>query len=651
MKLRNVLLATAGFLAIAAGSSAVIAAPMPIDQAAKLFATRGTAFAPDISPNGDKLIYLGAGSGAVTYLHVRDIASGKDDVIAQSDGQPEQLSSCAFADETWAICYLHGDFSDGGIVFGASRVVAVDTGNGKVIRLGAADHSIGHAFVQFDGKVIDWLPEKPGAVLMERTYPNAGNTGRIGYGVDEIDLDPFKVTQVEHTLGRDVTYMTDGHGAVRMKSEAEVDRFGHLTGKTSYLYRRAGSSDWLPLAEGGKDFSPISIDRDSDSLYFAKPLNGRDALYRVKLDGSNAETLVASNPNVDIDSVLRVAATDPIVGYRYTDDRTHSVYFDAATKSLADSLAQALPDLPLIDIMTRATKGSKILIHAASDVDPGAYYLLDQKTKQMTPDLESNKFIDASTLAPMKAVSVPTSDGKSIPAYLTMRGDLGAGPHPAVVLPHGGPTARDAWGYDWLVQFLAARGYVVIQPNYRGSGGYGKEFLGDNAFREWKQVMSDIRDSADWLEKQGLADPKRMAVVGWSYGGYAALESAALDPRYKAVVAIAPVTGLKQLAHERRGFMSASLVKDEIGKGDQLDDGSPINRASDIHAPVLLVHGTLDGNVSYGQSKRMLDALKDAGDKADLLTFTGLDHQLADSTARTEMLTRIGELLDRTIGH
>jgi len=218
-------------------------------------------------------------------------------------------------------------------------------------------------------------------------------------------------------------------------------------------------------------------------------------------------------------------------------------------------------------------------------------------------------------------------------------------------MPHGGPADRDTWRFDWLGQFLAARGYVVIQPNYRGSSGYGKEFLGQNAFHEWRRVMSDIRDSADWLVKQGLADPKRMAIVGWSYGAYAALQSAAMDARYKAVVAIAPVTDLKQLRRDAEGFREEKINQDEIGKGDQLVEGSPIRHAADIHAPVLLVHGTLDGNVSYDHSKHMLAALQRAGGTADLLTFDDLDHQLDDSDARTQMLVRIGELLDRTIGH
>jgi dipeptidyl aminopeptidase/acylaminoacyl peptidase len=307
--------------------------------------------------------------------------------------------------------------------------------------------------------------------------------------------------------------------------------------------------------------------------------------------------------------------------------------------------------MPLINFVGSSKDGNKLLLHAGSDVDPGVFFLLDRATKRMDPMLNSNELIDGSGLAPMKAVSVPTSDGKTIPAYVTMRTDLPPGPRPAVVMPHGGPAARDTWGYDWVGQFLAARGYVVIQPNFRGSGGYGKDYLGENAFHNWRLVMSDIRDSADWLAKQGLADGNRIAIVGWSYGGYAALQSAALDPRYKAVVAIAPVTDLKRLRRDAQGFREEKLETEEIGKGDQLVDGSPINRAADIHAPVLLVHGTLDGNVDYRHSKRMLAALQRAGASADLLTFESLDHQLDDSDARTQMLTRIGQLLEKTIGH
>jgi dipeptidyl aminopeptidase/acylaminoacyl peptidase len=650
MKLRIALLACAGLSAIASAVTAVSASPMPIDQAAKLFGARPTAFAVDLSPDGDKLVYLSAGPGASTVAHLEDLTKKTNLVLTHSSGKPSQLYWCGFADERWIVCQFGGEMSEAGLVYAVARTVALDTTTGAVRQLGARLDDTGDQFLQFDGEIIDWLPDEQGSVLMQRDY--AGQHGNaVWIGVDHIQLDPFKVSVVEPAIPRDLDYMTDGHGIVRLRSAATTDINDDFTGTARYEYRTAADGKWLALSETDADFTPLAVDRSSNSLYFLKPLNGRAALYRMALDGSGAETLVASNPDVDIDSVIRLSAGGPVVGYRYTDDRTHSVYTDPKTKSLGAALAKALPQMPLINFVASSRDGDKLLIHAGSDVDPGVFFLLDLKTLHMDPVLNSSDLIDGSGLAPMKAVSVPTSDGKSIPAYVTMRSDLGPGPHPTVVMPHGGPSDRDTWGFDWLGQFLAARGYVVIQPNFRGSSGYGKGFLGENAFHEWRKVMSDIHDSADWLVKQGLADPNRMAILGWSYGGYAALQSAAMDHRYKAVVAIAPVTDLKRLRRDVEGFRQERVEKEEIGKGDQLVDGSPINHAADIHAPVLLVHGTLDGNVDYDHSKHMLAALQHAGASADLLTFEGLDHQLSDSDARTQMLTRIGELLDRTIGH
>jgi dipeptidyl aminopeptidase/acylaminoacyl peptidase len=238
-----------------------------------------------------------------------------------------------------------------------------------------------------------------------------------------------------------------------------------------------------------------------------------------------------------------------------------------------------------------------------------------------------------------------------IPAYLTLPPGKAAKGLPAVVLPHGGPSSRDEWGFDWLAQFLAARGYAVIQPNFRGSGGYGDEWLAGNGFTGWKTAIGDVTASARHLIAKGVADPEKIAIVGWSYGGYAALQSAAVEPDlYKAVVAIAPVTDLSALASESRGFTNSRLVKAYVGEGAHLVEGSPLRNAAAIKAPVLLVHGTLDANVSIDHSRRMLDALKAQGTSAELLTFKDLDHQLNGSDARIEMLKRIGAQLEQAFG-
>jgi dipeptidyl aminopeptidase/acylaminoacyl peptidase len=219
-------------------------------------------------------------------------------------------------------------------------------------------------------------------------------------------------------------------------------------------------------------------------------------------------------------------------------------------------------------------------------------------------------------------------------------------------MPHGGPGSRDEWRFDWLAQFLAARGYAVLQPEYRGSAGYGDAWLNKNGFRNWRTAIGDINASARWAAAQGIANPSKVAILGWSYGGYAALQSAVLEPSlYKAIVAIAPVTDLGLLKQEFNFYTNADLVRNEVGSGATVEEGSPLRHASSIKAPVLLIHGTMDANVRYEQSQKMDDALRGAGKQSELLTFKGLDHQLDDSDARTQMLTKIGELLDRTIGH
>jgi dipeptidyl aminopeptidase/acylaminoacyl peptidase len=219
------------------------------------------------------------------------------------------------------------------------------------------------------------------------------------------------------------------------------------------------------------------------------------------------------------------------------------------------------------------------------------------------------------------------------------------------VLPHGGPSSRDEWGFDWLAQFLAARGYVVIQPNYRGSSGYGDEFQNENGFRNWRTSIADVADAARYLVNEGIADKSRLAIVGWSYGGYAALQSAAIEPDlFKAVVAIAPVTDLGLLKREAEGFTNSELVKGFVGSGENARSGSPLQNAAAIKAPVLLVHGDLDSNVGIEHSLKMASALKSGGKPVEMLRYDGLDHQLDDSNARVEMLTKIGELLNRTIG-
>jgi dipeptidyl aminopeptidase/acylaminoacyl peptidase len=218
-------------------------------------------------------------------------------------------------------------------------------------------------------------------------------------------------------------------------------------------------------------------------------------------------------------------------------------------------------------------------------------------------------------------------------------------------MPHGGPGDRDEWGFDWLAQFFANRGYAVLQPNFRGSTGYGSAWFQQNGFKSWKIAIGDVNDGGRWLVKQGIADPARLGIVGWSYGGYAALQSAILDPSlFKAIVAVAPVTDLETLRDESQNFTNHEIVDAFIGHGPHDREGSPAQNAARITAPELMFHGDRDQNVGIGESQLMSSRLKSAGKSVELVEFHNLDHQLDDSDVRAEMLDKMDAFL-RTSMH
>lgn len=659
MKLR---LCVGGALVALMAGTGVIAAPAPLAEDAKLFGMRQAASHVSISPSGDKVVMLVAGPGRSTQAKVFDLVSGAATTAVVAPGDPESLDWCQFASDTQLVCRYGGNLQMEGQIVGFSRLITVGIDGKGLKMMGQRQSFYDGGLRQFDGSILDWLPESNGAVLMARTYvPEVGRTGsnisrrKEGLGVDRIELPSLKSNPVEHPDSSTSGYMTDGKGNIRIRIKDKVDSNGSLTGITNFSYRRHGSREWEDLgtynSRDGSGFYPLAIEAETNSVFGLRKLNGRQALYRMMLDGSGKEELVAKNDKVDISGVSRVGRGQKVIAYNYSEEMGEAVYFDPEFDKLAGSLGKALPGAPLIDFLGSSSDGQKLLIFAGSDVKPGTYYFLDRKTKEMSELVEARPGLKSRALNPVKAVQYVARDGVNIPAYVTVPAGTSGKNLPAVVLPHGGPSSRDEWGFDWLAQFIASRGYVVIQPNYRGSSGYGDEFENINGFRNWRTAITDVTDSAQYLIKAGIADPKRLAIVGWSYGGYAALQSAALEPElFKSVVAIAPVTDLGLLKREAEGFDNADLVKSFVGSGDHVRDGSPLRRADAIKAPVLLVHGDLDSNVGIEHSTKMAGALKASGKQVEMLSYKGLDHQLEDSSARIEMLTKMGQLLERTIG-
>jgi dipeptidyl aminopeptidase/acylaminoacyl peptidase len=544
------------------------------------------------------------------------------------------------------------------------RQIAIDT-NGQHAATLAQQSSFYDARIrQYDGWILNYLPDQ-GAVLMARDHvAEAGlmNTRLVrtasGLGVDRIDVRTLRATPVEPPNQNAGGYFTDSHGAVRIMVAPTVrgGATGQLGTRTDFFYRREGSRDWTPLgsydSQSREGMYPLAIDTARNAVYVLKALNGRDALYRVKLDGSMATELVYANDQVDVDGLAYVDHGTRPIGVTFTEDRRQIIYFEPEYTAMARSLARAIPTLPLIDFVETSADGNRVLVHAGSDTDAGRYYVFDRTAHSLNEILMIRPQLEHVTGANVRALTYPAADGTQIPAYLTLPPGSTGRNLPAVILPHGGPSARDTWDFDFLAQYLAHQGYAVLQANYRGSAGYGEKWLQQNGFRSWRTSIGDITAGARWLAAQGIADPNRMAILGWSYGGYAALQAAATEPSlFKAVVAIAPVTDLQQAKDDFRNYTSASNIAEEIGTGPHVAEGSPLRHADAINAPVLLFHGDRDLNVSVIHSRHMDEALRGAGKHSELTVFPGLEHDLADSDARIRMLTRIGTFLQASIGH
>ena len=635
------------------GTTAATAADL-----ADIFGTRDSVKQISLSPDGTKIAYIAPAGSRGYGLYIANLAGGTPQVIAGLDGNPRRFQYCNWVANDRLACSVYA-VEGGPEVSPISRMVAIGA-DGKNVKMLTQSDSLNQQYGNFyGGQILDLNAGGDGSILMDQWFvPEEGDhkPSRLtkteeGYGVVEVNTRNLSTKTVEKPLTEAAEFMTDGRGHVRiMGIQPSANASRQASEAVEYSYRVGDSGGWRPLGSfnvlTNDGLRPLGIDAKLNALYALQKLDGRQALYRISLDGSQRQELVLSRADVDVDDLIEIGRTRRPVGATYATDIRRSVYFDPELKQLADSLGRAIPNLPLIGFIDASEDESKLLLRASSDVDPGRIYVFDKASHNLNEIMLVRPEMEGRQLARVKPVTYQAADGSSVPAYLTLPP---SGPQkgiPAIVMPHGGPSARDEWGFDWLPQFFAAAGYAVIQPNYRGSAGYGDDWYEINGFQSWKTAIGDVADAGRWLVQQGIADPKKLGIVGWSYGGYAALQSAETYPDlFKAVVAIAPVTDLQALKDETRGWSSHAIQSKFIGQGAHVREGSPIENVAQMSAPVMMFHGTFDHNVDIRQSQRMAGRLQAAGKKVELVTYDGLDHSLPDSQVRADMLRKSDQFL------
>ena len=635
-------------------ASAAPAQERSLDQIAGTFGARPTVLDISLSPSGNKIAYISPGVGSSETVFVVDLTGDAKPVPVVSQNEEHvSFNRCNWATEARIVCELSVIRQSGPTLLGFTRSVSVAADGSGSFVLTARDSSEALGYQQDGGTVIA-LDDPAGEdrVLMTRDFVKEYSSGtrlandKEGLAVESVSVEDGSRRTVETPDRMASAYIADETGKVRMKVRRMRDNTGTYTGENEISYQPRGSGQWSGLGVDLGQFVPIAVDSGKDVAYGFSNVGGYDVISTIALDGSRTMRPVVAPGNVDVDQLIRIGRQQRVVGASFATEKREIVYFDEGLKKLAGQLRQALPGQPLINIIDSSEDESKLLIVASSDTDPGTTYLLDRTTNAMSELLAVRAGLAVDEMAPMKPVSFTATDGTTIPGYLTL--PLGAqGPTRAIVMPHGGPGARDEWGFDWLVQFFAARGYAVLQPNFRGSAGYGDAWFGRNGFKEWRTAVGDVNDAGRWLVQQGIANADGLAVFGWSYGGYAALQSQVLNPElFKAVVAVAPVTDLATMKGDARRYTNFTLVSNFIGSGPHVAEGSPAQHADRFRAPVLLFHGTNDLNVDVGHARLMEGKLRSQGKSVKYIEYDNIAHSLANGSMRANMLYETDKFLD-----
>ncbi|GAB4418461.1 MAG: hypothetical protein OHK0021_23630 [Bryobacter sp.] len=367
--------------------------------------------------------------------------------------------------------------------------------------------------------------------------------------------------------------------------------------------------------------APIRFHKDGKRIYLQSNKTS-DLTQLLLLDAATGQSsVVESDPKgeVDLGGANFSERTEELTDTYYIGDKRRRYFVDPQVKTDFEWLAAKLPGHE-IGVNSKSADESFWLISAASDVEPGETYLFDRKARQLTLQYRIFEKLPRPSLSEMKPIRYRSSDGLEIPAYLTLPRGLAPAKLPLLVVPHGGPWARDQWGYNGLVQFLANRGYAVLLTNFRGSTGYGKKFLNAGNGEWGKKMQDDLTWGVRHLVEQGIADPKRIGIMGGSYGGYATLAGVAFTPEvYRAAVDIVGPSNLNTLLEaippyweSFRKTLYARMADPNDPQGKVwLKERSPLNQADKIKTPLMVVQGANDPRVNKAEADQIVVALRD----------------------------------------
>ncbi len=469
------------------------------------------------------------------------------------------------------------------------------------------------------------------------------------HDVYRLNIHDGELILIAENPGNIMGWMTDNDGKLRIATTSDGVN-------TSLLYRETEAEAFKTILTTNfkESVSPLYFTFDNQSLYVSSN-RGRDksAIYKFDFNTAKETDLIFEHDEVDVYGLMRSEKRKIITGVTYTTHKRQIEFFDQWRENLQKKLEQKLQGVE-VAIADLSKDETKAIIVSYSDKSRGTYYYYNIENDTLLKLADLSPWINKEYMAEMKPISYKSRDGLIINGYITIPVNSDGKNLPVIINPHGGPWARDHWGFNSEVQFFANRGYAILQMNFRGSVGYGREFW-ESSFKQWgKTMQDDITDGVNWLVEQGIADENRIAIYGASYGGYATLAGLAFTPDlYACGVDYVGVSNIFTLLETLPPYweLGREMMYEMIGnpetEKDLLKAASPLFHADRIKSPLFIAQGANDPRVKQSESDQIVEALKDRGIDVPYMVKDNEGHGFSNEENKFEFYEEMEKFLQQ----
>jgi dipeptidyl aminopeptidase/acylaminoacyl peptidase len=588
---------------------------------------------PRLSPDGRRLAWIAPDKRNVLQVWVKTI--GKDDDKSVTADKKRGIRQYLWAEDDRTLLYLQD--TDGDENF---HVHGVDLESGNV-----------RDFTPFQGV-------RAAPVGLDEKFPNEilvqmNARKRETFDVYRLNLETGALVLDTENPGDVTGWMADDDMVVRLGTVTTPD------GGTELRVRENPKSAWRSWMKVGaeENLGPVEFTKDGQSLYIESSIGSDTARVLQRNISSGEEKLIAHSPEVDSGDVMIHPKTKLVEAVSFEPGRRQWKVVDPSVQGDFDALTKVMDGD--FSIVSRDRADKTWLVAYTTDRGPTHFYSWDRVGKKSTLMFTAQPKLEKVTLAEMKAVVIPSRDGLKLNSYLTLPAGVPAKNLPLVLFVHGGPWARDNWGFNPTAQWFANRGYACLQVNFRGSTGYGKKFL-NAGNKQWGLKMhDDLLDAVDWAVAKGYADPAKVAVFGGSYGGYSALAGVTFTPeKFACSVAIVGPSNIRTLLATIPPYWKPMLAQFSVRVGDVNDpkdeelikNASPLFSAHKIVRPLLIGQGANDPRVKQAESEQIVDAITKNGGSVTYVLYPDEGHGFARPENRIDFNARAEAFLASHLG-